>query len=78
MWRNFRPREASSAVDARKFSFDARLPSARTDSGGGGEETKLGRGRIQDMHLAFFYTKVGQSKGNLLFKSVFDLKKNKK
>ena len=54
MWRNFRPREASSAVDARKFSFDARLPSARTDSGGGREETKLGRGRIQDMHLAFF------------------------
>ena len=32
----------------------ARLPSARTDSGGGGEATKLGRGRIQDMHLAFF------------------------
>ena len=31
------------------------------------------------MHLAFVQTKVGQSKGNLLFKSVFDLqKKNKK
>ena len=55
----------------------ARLPSARTDSGAGGEETKLGRGRVQDMHLAFVQTKVGQSKGNLLFKSVFDLQKKK-
>ena len=56
----------------------ARLPSARTDSGARGEETKLGRGRVQDMHLAFVQTKVGQSKGNLLFKSVFDLQKNNK
>ena len=55
----------------------ARLPPARTASGGGGEETKLGRGRVQDMHLAFFQTRVGQSKGNLLFKSVFDLQKTK-
>ena len=55
----------------------ARLPSARTDSGGGGEETKLGRGRVQDIHLAFVQTKVGQSKGNL-FKSVFDLQKKAK
>ena len=56
----------------------ARLPSARTDSGAGGEETKLGRGRVQDMHLAFVQTKVGQSKGNLLFKSVFYLQKKTK
>ena len=56
----------------------ARLPSARTDSGGGGEETKLGRGRVQDMHLGFVQTKVGQSEGNLLFKSVFDLQKKTK
>ena len=56
----------------------ARLLSARTDSGAGGEETTLGRGRVQDMHLAFVQTKVGQSKGNLLFKSVFDLQKKNK
>ena len=55
----------------------AGLPSSRTDSGTGGEETKLGRGRVQDMHLAFVQTKVGQSKGNLLFKSVFYLQKKK-
>ena len=54
----------------------SRLPSARTDSGEG-EETKLGRGRVQDIHLAFVQTKVGRSKGNL-FKSVFDLQKKQK
>lgn len=55
----------------------ARLPLAtRTDSGSGGEATKLGRGRVPDMHLPSVQMKVGQSRGNLLLKSVFDPQKN--
>ena len=55
----------------------ARLPSARTDSGGRGEETKLGRGRVQDMHLAFFQTQVGQFKETFCLSLYLTYKKQK-